>query len=120
MTWKSDFIQFPRLIAEICATQDLDVNALAESMDLDVNDVHDLLDRAQMTWASMSSPQRPFIVTSHSPIDETAEVVSHESVVRQEVNGDRWALAWVRLPGKAAKIDERQMVMPCLPPCRLT
>jgi|DEB19_MinimDraft_3_1074340.scaffolds.fasta_scaffold646675_1 hypothetical protein len=51
MTWHVNAIQFPRLIAEICATQDLDVTALAESMDLSEDDVHDLLDRAQAEWA---------------------------------------------------------------------
>jgi hypothetical protein len=50
-TWFDNGIQFPRLIAEINATQDsLDIEALAESMDLEVSDVNELFDRANRAW----------------------------------------------------------------------
>ena len=49
--WKNNGIQFPRLLAEIVATQDnLDIPALATSMDLTVEEVNELFDRAQLAW----------------------------------------------------------------------
>lgn len=49
--WLDDSVQFPRLLAEIMATQDkLDIPAIAESMDLDVSDVIELFDRADTAW----------------------------------------------------------------------
>jgi hypothetical protein len=49
--WERDDYQFPRLLAEIAATQDsLDIDALCESMDLVPGDIHELFDRAQMAW----------------------------------------------------------------------
>lgn len=59
--WKSNKIQFPRLLAEIAATQpDLDMQAIADSMDLEVSDVDELFDRAQAEWEiilSLTFPQ---------------------------------------------------------------
>lgn len=50
-TWERDDVQFPRLLAEISATQDsLDIPALAESMDLSVEEVNELFDRADAAW----------------------------------------------------------------------
>lgn len=51
--WTHDGIQFPRLIAEIIATQELDLAALAESMDLSISDVNDLLQRAEDRWEAI-------------------------------------------------------------------
>jgi hypothetical protein len=48
--WKDNSIQFPRLLAEIIATQELDIPALAESMDLTEHDVLHLFDRAEIEW----------------------------------------------------------------------
>lgn len=49
--WYDNSIQFPRLLAEIVATQDkLDLPALAESMDVTVEEINELLDRAQREW----------------------------------------------------------------------
>lgn len=49
--WENDAIQFPRLLAEIIATQDkLDVQALADSMDLSVDQIDELFDRANDAW----------------------------------------------------------------------
>jgi hypothetical protein len=54
--WEDDSIQFPRLLAEIMATQDtLDMADLAEAMDLDIEDVGDLFDRAQAEWERIKS-----------------------------------------------------------------
>lgn len=49
--WDRDHIQFARLLAEVCATQDrLDIPALADSMDLTLKEVNELFDRAQTAW----------------------------------------------------------------------
>ena len=48
--WLDDSIQFPRLIAEIVATQPLDLDALCESMDLELGDLCELFDRAEEAW----------------------------------------------------------------------
>ena len=49
--WECDEVQFPRLLAEIMATQDnLDFSALTESMDLPVEMIDELFDRAQEAW----------------------------------------------------------------------
>ena len=49
--WNRDNIQFPRLLAEIIATQDkLDIKSLAAEMDLTVTQVDELFERAQMKW----------------------------------------------------------------------
>lgn len=49
--WENNAIQFPRLLAEIMATQDtLDIPALAESMDLSIDEVGELFDRANTAW----------------------------------------------------------------------
>ena len=49
--WRRDDIQFPRLLAEIVATQpNLDMAALALAMDLDVSQVDELFERADQVW----------------------------------------------------------------------
>ena len=48
--WLCNDLQFPRLIAEILATQVLDLDALAESMSLDREELDSLFDRAQHVW----------------------------------------------------------------------
>ncbi len=49
--WNDDSIQFARLLAEINATQnDLDLRALAESMDLSIDEINELFDRADIAW----------------------------------------------------------------------
>ena len=48
--WDDNLFQFPRLLCEINATQELDLPALAESMDLTLPDVIELFDRADDAW----------------------------------------------------------------------
>lgn len=49
--WERDDIQFARLLCEIVAVQeDLNIPALAESMDLTVDEVNQLFDRADAAW----------------------------------------------------------------------
>ena len=52
--WECNDIQFPRLLAEIQATQEnLDLQVLAEAMDLNVEDVEEIFDRANTSWESI-------------------------------------------------------------------
>lgn len=53
--WQNNAIQFPRLLAEIVATQALDMPALAEAMNVDVAEVHELLERAQNEWEEIKT-----------------------------------------------------------------
>ncbi len=49
--WNDNSIQFPRLLAEILATQEnLDMAALCESMDLEPREVDEIFDRAEAEW----------------------------------------------------------------------
>lgn len=51
--WERDDIQFPRLLAEIAGTINIDraaMKALADSMDLEPEEVCELFDRAQAEW----------------------------------------------------------------------
>lgn len=48
--WDDDLIQFARLICEINATQELDMETLCESMDLDLITLGDVFDRADDVW----------------------------------------------------------------------
>ena len=51
--WNDNAVQFPRLLAEIMATQDgLNIISLAESMDLTKDQVSELFDRAHAAWES--------------------------------------------------------------------
>ena len=51
LKWNDNRLQFPRLIAEIAATQDnLDTQALCESMDITESELSELFDRAQVAW----------------------------------------------------------------------
>jgi hypothetical protein len=51
--WKDNSIQFPRLIAEIVATVDINAETwqnLCDSMDLTTDELNELFDRAQESW----------------------------------------------------------------------
>jgi len=48
--WDNDLIQFARLITELAMTQDLDLDALEVSMNLEYQDIDELFDRAQRIW----------------------------------------------------------------------
>lgn len=55
--WNDDSIQFPRLLAEIYAMglHDDQIEALAAEMDLDVDRVYELLERAQAAWDTIKA-----------------------------------------------------------------
>lgn len=55
--WLRNDVQFPRLIAEILATQELNVAALAESMDLSHDELNSLFERAQHVWDEVVKPK---------------------------------------------------------------
>ncbi|CAE6795657.1 hypothetical protein R70006_05061 [Paraburkholderia domus] len=64
LPWERDDIQFPRLLAEIMATQDkLDMAALAASMDLSIEEVNSLFDRADRAWEAAKEANAP----THAP-----------------------------------------------------
>ena len=49
--WEDTGIQAVRLVSEIIATQEnLDMEALCESMDLEMDDMNNLMDRIQDSW----------------------------------------------------------------------
>ena len=48
--WDNDEIQFPRLISEILATQDINYELLGASMNLSVDQVKELFARADQKW----------------------------------------------------------------------
>lgn len=54
--WADDKIQFARLLCELVANWDDDtsakrtIKAVAESMDLEVDQVNELFDRAEVVW----------------------------------------------------------------------
>ncbi len=54
--WEDDSIQFPRLLAEICANVELsgsDMEVLCEAMDIEMPDLMELFHRAQVSWESI-------------------------------------------------------------------
>lgn len=56
--WLNNEIQFPRLIAELEATGAFTnevISNLAESMDLRIDDVCNLIDRAQTEWEKIKN-----------------------------------------------------------------
>jgi hypothetical protein len=58
--WDRNELQFPRLLAEINATQDkLDMPALAAEMDLTVEQVNELFDRAEAEWQRIKAVRFP-------------------------------------------------------------
>lgn len=57
--WEDNAIQFPRLLAEIMATQDnLDADALCEAMDITREELDELFDRAQAAWETIKEKRR--------------------------------------------------------------
>jgi len=74
--WENNTIQFPRLLAEIMATQDaLNIPALAESMDLTVDEVGELFDRADAIWQRIKAGCRETIDLPMNGFDEGGNVV---------------------------------------------
>lgn len=75
-SWNNNANQFPRLLAEIMATQDhLDMAALAESMDLSIEEVSELFDRAQETWEQIKSSRYAQAVRQRPPRSKETEMV---------------------------------------------
>lgn len=50
--WRNNAIQFPRLISEILATQEIDLELLAHA----IEDVEELFDRADAIWQEIKAP----------------------------------------------------------------
>jgi hypothetical protein len=57
--WQNDHLQFARLLAELCATnENLITEELLESMDLEAKDVVEILGRAQEAWDEWKNKAR--------------------------------------------------------------
>ncbi len=56
--WEKNWIQFPRLLAEISATQDLDLGEIANGMDLPLERVIELFNRADYEWERIKQRSR--------------------------------------------------------------
>jgi len=80
--WERDTVQFPRLLAEIMATVDLTDDMLrpvAESMDLELSDVLELFNRAQVAWEQSKAIYVPVEVPE---IDEDTVVADLTRISR--------------------------------------
>lgn len=85
--WERDEIQFPRLLAEILATQDkLDLQALAASMDLSVEQVSSLFDRANAAWETFQAKSLPerAAVSSAAELTEVRKTVLQYTVLHDD------------------------------------
>lgn len=70
--WKDNAIQFPRLLCEINATQELDLVALAASMDITLDELSALFDRAHQEWEQIKDAERePLDADDFEPPDDT-------------------------------------------------
>lgn len=74
--WDSNTIQFARLLCEIAATQDLDMKTLAESMDLTLDQVNKLFDRANTEWEAIKQASIPVPVADDIPAGEEGDLVT--------------------------------------------
>lgn len=72
--WIDNAIQFPRLLAEIVATQQLDLQALATSMDLSADQVQELLTRATTAWEDLQTDPAPRVMLDLSVFNEDGSV----------------------------------------------
>jgi len=61
MSWGNNEVQFARLLCELIAS-DYNVTDAAKSMDLEVKDINELLDRAHTVWerAKIEGPPTPY------------------------------------------------------------
>lgn len=57
--WNNDLVQFARLLCEIAATQNVDLDLLEESMDLPFKEVDDLFERAHDVWEAVKEDGLP-------------------------------------------------------------
>ncbi|TES73099.1 hypothetical protein E2P84_22330 [Burkholderia cepacia] len=84
--WERDDIQFPRLLTEILATQDtLDVTALAQSMDLSVDEIGALFDRAETAWEAIKTGPAAF--KSPDPVEVLAGGADGKPASVEEAGG---------------------------------
>lgn len=99
--WDCDPIQFPRLLAEIAATQGKlpDEPALRESMDLEQAEINELFDRAQRAWDEIKARTIPNAKLYAVVLDERFSQCERGNIwlVNDEEPG--WHNAWIRLQG---------------------
>jgi hypothetical protein len=56
--WDDTRLQALRLVSEIIATQELDMEMLCESMDLEMSELNELMDRIQKEWEAQIYPKQ--------------------------------------------------------------
>lgn len=81
--WLDSKIQFPRLISEIVATCELNAGELCESMDISVDELNDLLDRANRLWEIEKAVQTGFAVAFACPSCPNDEL----EIIGEDKNG---------------------------------
>lgn len=87
--WSDDNIQFPRLIAELLATQDIDKQSLASSMDLSLEELQELFDRAESVWSKHKWMKTPdYDINDFSSSVTEAERIKYlenmENIIKRE------------------------------------
>jgi hypothetical protein len=77
--WNNDLIQFARLLCEVAAT-DIKLDEIAEEMDLSVEQINELFDRAHKVWRNVVEPGTYLHVHVHpgAPTLETPENPSED------------------------------------------
>lgn len=83
--WENNAIQFPRLPSEIMATQDtLDLPALDESMDLSIDEVGELADRANAAWERIKTTNAATYEIQINRFDHEANVVGAHASMKKD------------------------------------
>ena len=78
--WDNNAMQFPRLLAEIMATQEhLDMPVLADSMDISIDELNELFDRAHQAWELIKGGSTPPIPVTLNSFDATGNIVRTET-----------------------------------------
>ena len=113
--WTNNAIQFPRLLAEIMATQNLDMAALAESMDLSIDEINELFDRADAVWEDQKVGQAPTIGVTIPVFDQQGTPHQDREVqltVEQisDIVGHATQLAVIERAPRRSSGDTRQVV----------
>lgn len=75
--WNNDLVQFARLLCEIAATQDVDFDALSESMDLPKQCVDELFERAHVVFEGCKKYGLP----AYNPIGDVEIEVETDDMI---------------------------------------
>lgn len=70
-TWNDNHVQFARLICEVFSNSQIDMEAVAESMDINIADIRNLVDRAEVEW---TRAKQGMLVRTFTPAQDLAEL----------------------------------------------